>query len=161
MSEFSYAVKSMEPWLVVVCTLCVLWLMFHHVRLCTSGFANPYPSTGGIQQSYVVSEIPGVGSQPGAPVYWEGAGATASGFKQGRHSHFQSEPPVFYPPIGEVQDALGSYTDMTGATDSINPEQGAIYKEEEQSGFLRNRSGFKRQQSNFAPTNLMKALGGA
>ena len=148
--------------MVVVCTLCVLWLMFHHVKMCTSGFANPYTSASGLQHSYVVSEIPGVGSQPGAPVYWEGAGAAPSGFKSNRQSHFQSEPPVFYPPIGEVQDALGSYTDMTGATDSINPEQGAIFQaEDEQSGFARHRSGFKRHQSNFAPTNLMKALGGA
>ena len=157
-------VKNLEPWLVVVCTICVLYLVKQHVTLYVSGFGNPYPSTSGIQLgSQVVDGANQVASSPGSMVYGTSAGGY-SGFR-GHKSAFMSEPPVFYPGIGDVMDASGSFTDMAGHdanAEMLNAEHNAGLTGAE--GFKRNsgRDGFKRnsERSGFAATNLLAALKG-
>ena len=158
MSDLSCMVKSMEPWLVVVCTLCLLWLVSRHNRAYVqqSGFANPFPPTGGVQLAYQsVDGSNQVRSEGGAAVYGSSAGGQ-SGFFARKQSNFMSEPPVFYPGIGDVQDAAGSFTDMAGH-DEINAELHAQVAQG-----MTGAEGFKRKPSTsgFKASNLMSALKG-
>jgi hypothetical protein len=159
MSDLSCMVKSMEPWLVVVCTLCLLWLVSRQSRTYVrSNFANPFPPSGGLQLAYqTVDGANQVRSEGGSSVYGSSAGGQ-SGFYARKQSNFMSEPPVFYPGIGEVQDAAGSFTDMANQGEAINEELSDQTVGAD--GFKRQRSGFKRHTSTFSGTNLLKALGG-
>lgn len=157
MSDLSCMVKSMEPWLVVVCTLCLLWLVSRQSRTYVrSNFANPFPPSGGLQLAYqTVDGANQVRSEGGNMVYGSSAGGQ-SGFYARKQSNFMSEPPVFYPGIGDVQDAAGSFTDMAG-----HEEINAGLRAEVAQG-MTGAEGFKRKPSvsGFKSANLMAALGG-
>jgi hypothetical protein len=170
MSELSYMVKSAEPWLVVVCTLCVMWLMFNRVRfnVTTSGFGNNTGATAGSMQlnyqhddatnraaSYAGNAV--YGSSANGERVWPGSSSFA-----GRKSAFSGEPPVFYPGIGEYQDSAGSYVGMVDQQGDIahddGTDNGAAWTNPDgtpfvtppgtpKSGFRRNTSGFKRHNT--------------
>jgi hypothetical protein len=66
-----------------------------------------------------------------------------------------SEPPVFYPGIGDVQDAAGSFTDMAGR-EEINTG----LRDEVAQG-MTGAEGFRRKPSSgFRGANLMESLRG-
>jgi len=156
MSDLSCMVKSMEPWLVVVCTLCLLWLVSRQSRTYVrSNFGNPYPPSGGLQLAYqTVDGANQVRSEGGAAVYGSSAGGQ-SGFYARKQSNFMSEPPVFYPGIGDVQDAAGSFTDMAGR-EEINTG----LRDEVAQG-MTGAEGFRRKPSSgFKGANLMDSLRG-